>query len=262
MVGPTPRRSPVRAPRAPDRDLAREPVLHPPHVLRDAVRTLLPGWGARANAREAVAQDRRAAQARRAAALDQAHALGPGSWIPLDEGSAQAWPASGSRHGVDLYADDAQLLTGLTAYVADGLAAAEVCLVAATPGHRAGLVRRLALHGLTDPGDRLVLIDAQALLDRFLRDGWPDPQLFDREVGELVRARGGGAPLRVFGEMVGLLQAAGLGPAALQLEKLWVSLQDEVDFDLLCGYPARSVQEPEAEAAVLAHHSHVVAPLR
>ena len=234
---------------------------HLPHVLRATARTVLPGWGARANARDAVEHDRRAALARRATALVQAHALGPGSWVPLDAGSCRAWPASGARHGVDVYADDAALLTQLTAYVADGLAEAHLCLVVATPVHRAGLVHRLALQGLVDRTGQLVLLDAQELLEGFLGDGWPDPALFDRTVGDLVRGRGDGARVRVFGEMVGLLQAAGDGAAAMQLEKLWASLQLELGFDLLCGCPAQALRDPDASAGVLARHSHVDAPL-
>ena len=247
MVGPTPRRS------APT---WRGPVPHLPHLLRATTRSLLPVRGALANARDAVADDRCAARARRAAALVQAHALGPDAWVPL-----QGSPAGGARHAVDLYADDAELLTQLTAFVADGLAANQVCLVVATPLHRAGLLHRLSLHGLGDRGDLLVLLDAQETLDRFLRDDWPDPALFDAVVGELVRRRSGGSAVRAIGEMVGLLQVAGRTGAARQLEKLWAALQVEVAFDLLCAYPAQAVPDADARDAVLAHHSHVVAAL-
>ena len=227
-----------------------------PHLLRATTRTLLPVRGALANARDAVEQDRCAARARRAAAIVQAHALGPDAWVPID-GS----PVGGARHGVELHANDAELLTQLTAFVTDGLAADEVCVVVATPAHRAGLLHRLGLHGLQDRGDLLLLLDAQEVLDSFLRDGWPDPALFDAVVGELVRRRSEGSTVRAFGEMVGLLLAAGEGAAARQLEKLWEALQVEVCFDLLCAYPAQACLDPDVQLGVLAHHTHMVAPL-
>ena len=66
--------------------------------------------------------------------------------------------------------------------------------------------------------------------------------------------------VRVLGEVVGLLPARGMLPAALQLEKPWEHLQRELDFPLLCAYPLVGCDEQDAELRehVLALHPHVV----
>ena len=235
------------------------------HALRAVTRSLRPVTGATRNAHDAVRLDQQAAQARRAAALAGAHASGPSTWICHDQGS---WPPQEQvRHAVDLYADDAELLSHLTAYVADGLAEGETCLVIATPEHRAGLRRRLALAGVDDldgkqGGGRLLELDAEEVLRRFLRDEWPDPELFDLAVAEVLRTLvRWGARVRAFGEMVGILHARGLLLAALQLEKLWEQLQQELDFPLLCAYPLAGSpeQDDDVRQQVLGLHAHVVA---
>ena len=228
-------------------------------LLRAVTRSLRPVSGASDNARDAVRRDRLAVQARRAAAVAGAHASGPSSWTAAEQDS---WPSHQRvRHAVDLYADDAELLSHVTAYVIDGLAQGETCLVVATPQHRAGLRHRLALAGLGEHGGRLLELDADEVLRRFLRDDWPDPALFDLAVAEVLRTllRQGGR-VRVFGEVVGLLHARGMLPAALQLEKLWEQLQRELDFPLLCAYPLVGCDEQDAELRehVLALHPHVV----
>ncbi len=234
-------------------------------ALRAVTRSLRPVSGATLNARDAVRLDRQVAQARRAAALAGAHASGPATWTCDDQG---AWPPRERvRHAVDLYADDAELLSHLTAYVADGLAAGETCLVVASTAHRSGLRRRLDLAGLADlgsqrTGGRLLELDAEALLDCFLRDGWPDPELFDVAVAEVLRTLvRRGVRVRAFGEMVGILHARGLLPAALQLEKLWEALQQELDFPLLCAYPlvGPPEQDDDVRQQLLGLHAHVVA---
>ena len=234
-------------------------------ALRAVTRSLRPVAGATANARDAVLRDHQAVQARRAAALAGAHASGPSTWTADEPGS---WPPQERvRHAVDLYSDDAELLSHLTAYVADGLSQGETCLVVATPEHRAGLRRRLALAGLEDAdgpthAGRLLTLDADEVLRRFLRDDWPDPELFDLAVAEVLRTLvRRGARVRAFGEMVGILHARGLLLAALQLEKLWEQLQQELDFPLLCAYPLAGCpeQDDDVRQQVLGLHPHVVA---
>lgn len=230
-------------------------------LLRVAVRTVNPVAGAIANAQDAVHDDDLERAQRRAAAVQQARALGPDGWTAL--GSASTPPQRGPGHALDLYADDAGLVARLAAYVADGLARGEVCVVIATPEHRAGLRTRLALVGLpqADGDGRLVELDADEVLRRFLRDGWPDPELFDLAVAEVVRAAAGqGAPLRAFGEMVGVLHTRGLDGAAAQLEKLWEALQHEIAFTLLCAYPLTGSPEHDDDLRqqTCASHTHLV----
>ncbi|MBC7373806.1 MAG: hypothetical protein H7323_07440 [Frankiales bacterium] len=100
---------------------------------------LRPLSGATANARDAVHRNTAERERRRDCALQQARALGPAAWTALDAGDAGA---GAPGHALDLYVDDAALLTRLTAYVADGLTHDETCLVIATGPHLAGLKAR------------------------------------------------------------------------------------------------------------------------
>ncbi len=85
---------------------------------------------------------------------------------------------------------------------------------------------------------RLLLIDAQDMLDRFMSAGYPDARRFDASVGNLVRSIARrGSQLRAYGEMVGVLWSRGEDAAALRLEHLWNKLRKEVPFSLFCGYP-------------------------
>lgn len=223
--------------------------------MHPLTRLLRPLAGATANARDAVHRDTAQRERRRDCALQQARALGPAAWTELHPGAA------GPAHAVDLYADDAALLTRLSAYVADGLAGGETCLVIATPGHLSGLRSRLRLTGLDRPtgAGRLLALEADEVLRRFMRDDWPDPELFDLAVAEVARAAG--TPLRAFGEMVGVLHTRGLDAAAHQLEKLWDALQRSLGFPLVCAYPLSGDPEADAELAERAcgWHSHRVA---
>ena len=121
----------------------------------------------------------------------------------------------------------------------------------------------LSLSGLGRERDRgrLLTLDADRLLDRFLRDGWPDPELFDLSVGATVRqCVVAGVPVRAFGQMVGILHRRGELAAALQVEKLWDALHLTVDFPLLCAYPVLDAQDDdEVRARVHARHTHLAA---
>ena len=215
-----------------------------------------PTIGAVDNAYRAVRHDRLAARERWLVSQSLALTSGPAAWTPL---AGAPVPAATRCHGVMAYDTDAALLGQLAPYVVDGLAAGEVCVVIATAHHLAGLRRRLAISGFADSPGRLVALDAEELLSAFVVDGWPDSELFDVHVGDVLRSHlREGSGLRAFGEMVGLLVAQDNVPAALHLEKLWDGLQLQVEFPLLCGYPSATLAglEEETVAGVFARHTH------
>jgi hypothetical protein len=236
--------------------------LSPAGLVRSVLRVVRPQLGAVANAGDAVEADRRSASQRRESAVSQARTAGPFGWTPIEHPLSPV--RSGSGHAVFLYDDDAELVARLASFVADGVACGEVCLVVATRAHLAGLRQRLVVMGLADLLDSglLVEFDADDLLRSFLCDGWPDPDLFELAVGNVVRSRlADGVAVRAFGEMVGLLTAQGNLPAALQLEKLWDGLHLEHRFPLLCAYPAwaPALDDHDDRERVLARHSHLAA---
>jgi CheY-like chemotaxis protein len=156
--------------------------------------------------------------------------------------------AGGDRHGVAAgrhghevfcYRDDAELVPHLTATATTALADGGRLVVVATGEHRAalraalpaGIVNRATADG------RFIDLDADQALAGFMRRGLPDPVLFDRTIGAIIRAQAS-APgaLHAWGEMVSLLWEQGNLVGTLRLEQLWTELQRRVAFDLVCGY--------------------------
>jgi len=173
--------------------------------------------------------------------------------------------ASGSRHFVRFYEEEDFFLTEVAEFIDGSLAVGGVGIVIATEEHLAQLEQRLryaSAIGVTDrPSGRLVALNAAETLARFMVDGRPDAERFDRVVGSVVEAAcAGGAPVHAFGEMVALLCEDGLFDAALELEELWNEMGSRHRFELFCGYPSRvfaSSDHVQAFEQVCRAHSHV-----
>lgn len=188
--------------------------------------------------------------------------------LPLDDGDPDREPGPSHAairkrrtwaHAVRFYDRDRDLMAALAGFAADGWSAGDVVVLITTGEHRAALRWRLASHGLAiaRAEGRLVELDAAETLDTFMRDGRPDPALFDVTVGALVRQCAAAGRVRAFGEMVDVLWGQGNAEAALELEQLWTDLQQTVPFTLLCGYAAARMS-PAEQARVRAAHDHVL----
>jgi DcmR-like sensory protein len=148
------------------------------------------------------------------------------------------------EHVVQLYGNDDQLLTtNVGRYLGEGLRRGDGLLVIATAGHRGTLARRLSSevgYAKAVLEGRLIFLDAEATLSRFMVDGSPDPDLFRSVVGEAlsgVQSHAGHTGARAYGEMVGLLWTAGNYSAAVRLEELWNELLRSTNVSLFCAYP-------------------------
>ena len=149
---------------------------------------------------------------------------------------------------MQFYDADAELVARAGEY----LRGADAAVVIATGAHRAALAGELP-----DP-DRVVWLDAQATLDRLMRDGALDHAAFADVVGGVIRtAAAGGRPVRAFGEMVALLWQRGDVTGALELETLWNELMTSVPFSLYCAYP--SVADADDFARICRAHTAVEA---
>ena len=188
--------------------------------------------------------------------------------LPLDEGdvgreSSPSHAAIRKRrtwaHAVRFYDRDRDLMAAIAGFAADGWSAGDVVVLITTGEHRAALRWRLASHGLAiaRAEGRLVELDAAETLETFMRDGRPDPALFDATVGALVRQCAAAGRVRAFGEMVDVLWGQGNAEAALELEQLWTDLQQTVPFTLMCGYAASRMSQA-GQARVRAAHDHVL----
>ena len=146
------------------------------------------------------------------------------------------------EHFVQFYESDEFLLGALGGYVGAGLAGEEACVVVATEARRAGLDAHLRARGQDPRAARMrgqfFTLDAAETLSRLMAGRSPEPSRFEEVVGGLVeRAGAGERRVRVFGEMVALLWAAGNRDAAIRLEALWNGLLKRRPFQLFCAYP-------------------------
>lgn len=171
----------------------------------------------------------------------------------------------GNAHFVELYDDGLSLAQSVRTFVSVGIGAGASAIVIAEPEHHAvfeaELARVVDLDAARAQG-LYVTADAAETLSKFMQDGRPDPDRFDRVIGDfLQRAGAGGRPVRVFGEMVAVLWAQGNVAGALALEDLWNDLASRNSFRLFCAYPARAFagDGPDPLRAVAERHSHVVA---
>ena len=88
-----------------------------------------------------------------------------------------------------------------------------------------------------------VSLDAAETLSRFMVDAEPDPSRFEDVIGALVEgAAAGQRSVRVYGEMVALLAAAGNHRATIRLEQLWNDLQHRAPVLAVLRVPDGSVR--------------------
>jgi MEDS: MEthanogen/methylotroph, DcmR Sensory domain len=172
-------------------------------------------------------------------------------------------------HAVKFYENSESLCRMAGDFLADGLLDGYPAIVIATLEHREGMAARITERGLDVPtlkahGD-IVLLDAEATLAKFVRDGMPDPLLFARTASSIIEAVSGRhrsvdrrKPPRAYGEMVDVLWRAGQTRSAQQLEILWNNLARYQPFSMLCGYAIDSLYREGDVDAICSHHSHVL----
>ena len=188
----------------------------------------------------------------------------------LTDGSKLLVDHAGPRgHLVQLYeVGETTLVDNVVGYFAEGLKRRQGAVIVATPSHREAFFDALKRSGINvDQAlarEQLVASDAGTLLARFMIDGTPNAELFDKAVGTFVREASGrseGRGLRVYGEMVGELWKTRQYQAAVALENLWNKLAESIEFHLYCSYPIDLFDEHLDIGAlddVLCTHSQLV----
>jgi len=173
-------------------------------------------------------------------------------------------------HLVQLYGHDHQLLaSNVGRYFRVGLRRGDGLLAIATLEHCHAFARELR----QEPGyqaavgaGRLVFLDAELVLAASRVNGALVLERVEDAIISAIqrlRERVGGGRIRAFGELVGILWAAGQLDAALRLEHYWNQLLRCYSFGLFCGYPIDRFDPtvpPQAVDAVLCAHTHVVTP--
>jgi anti-sigma regulatory factor (Ser/Thr protein kinase) len=173
---------------------------------------------------------------------------------PLADGE-HFLPHADGEHSVLFYTRDEELAAGVAEYLARALLAAGAAVVIATPSHQRMIETALNRAGvdvsMEMASGRLICLDAAETLASFSPAGKIDPQAIRQRIGNVVRAAGGrGQPLHAFGEMVSLLWEDGDVLAAIELEELWNSLQEETRFSLMCAYRQAAVSAPGQRGAL------------
>ena len=172
--------------------------------------------------------------------------------MPSEYGSS----ALGShRHVVQFYDRDEELAENAGSYLAGAIADGGAAIIVATPVRCAAFEARLAAGGVDVGAARrdgtLVCLDATRLAQRLSRGGRVNLAAFGTQFRPAVLAAGEApGPVRIYGEVVALLWAAGQVNAALELEGLWNELGREIPFSLFCGYPRHLVESTQHHGAV------------
>jgi hypothetical protein len=178
--------------------------------------------------------------------------------------------AEPEEHVVQLYGEDHQLLVrNVSRFLAEGLKRGDGVVVIATSEHAVAILRQLTEESAEAAGalgdGRLVVLDAQATLDRFMVDGQPDQDGFRAVVGRVLKEVGGRSAtgkIRAFGEMVGILWVDGQQAAATRLEQYWNELLTGSTCSLFCAYPIDVFDggsQTAALEAILCAHTHMCA---
>ncbi|HYE40920.1 MAG TPA: MEDS domain-containing protein [Ramlibacter sp.] len=157
-------------------------------------------------------------------------------------------------HFVCFFDSESTKARSVAAYLASALRLGQPAVAIAKPALLEEIKRDLHRRHVEDepfgPGrGKLVLLDAQEMLDRFCPDGSPDPLLFHTVVGSVFRElRGDARVVSAYGEMVGILCERGRHADALRLEGMWSTLLREIEASLFCGYSRALFDRPEAAA--------------
>ena len=159
------------------------------------------------------------------------------------------------RHIVQFYDADEELTETAGDFLAGAIAEGGAAVVVATPSRCAGFEAQLAAGGVVVGAARrdgtLVCLDATRVAPRLTRDGQVDPAAFNTHFRPAILAAGEApGPVRIYGEVVALLWAAGQVNAALELEEFWNELGQQIPFSLFCGYPRDLVESSEYQGAV------------
>jgi PAS domain S-box-containing protein len=175
-------------------------------------------------------------------------------------------------HSVHFYESDDELAERVAVFVGEGLLAGDPAIIVASPAHRHLFIAHLTAMNIDVDAERdagnLTLLDAEAVLRKFMLGGVPDRELFTRVIGSAIESSGTRGnrwvKVRAYGEMVDILWTSGNQSAAIALEEMWSDLGAVYPFDLLCAYALNGFATAPGAAGVsdiCGEHTHVsIAP--
>jgi CheY-like chemotaxis protein len=174
---------------------------------------------------------------------------------------------SGHCHEVEFYPDDAAFMDGYARFLSDALKIGNPAIVIASEIHRAGILERLDVEGLSLGSAieerRYVELDAAATLSTVMVNGMLSPALCANAIGDLIAratkaGKRGDPRVAICGECAPTLLAAGKAEATIELEHLWDEITKGQPAYTLCGYQWSlfpSGQEDPIFQRICAEHS-------
>ncbi len=170
------------------------------------------------------------------------------------------------EHVVQIYENDDVFLDLLNGFVNGGVNVGECVVVIATASHLKALNNRLKAtgHDVSDLIEKSLYmpLDADQILSMFMVNDWPDENLFNQMVSEVIsKAKIRGRQVRAFGEMVAILWAQGKVGATVRLEQLWNKFCENEAFCLFCAYPKSGFTQDASESVmhICGAHSKMIA---
>jgi DNA-binding NarL/FixJ family response regulator len=150
-----------------------------------------------------------------------------------------------ARHEVEFYADNEGFVDGFARFIKGTLKDGNAVIVIATDAHQSSLLQRLREDGLNILAEiergNYIPLNVTDTLPNFMVNDSPDPVLFRKFAGDLIREAAKGAKgehprVAACGEGVHTLLAAGNLEATIMLERLWDEIAQHYEVDVLCGY--------------------------
>lgn len=168
-------------------------------------------------------------------------------------------------HIVQLYQDRDFLATVVAEYAGEGLRRGDAALIVSRPENAQLFLTALGSRHVdvveAMRRGQLILLDAEATLARFLKDGQPQWTPFREAVGgAIAEVRLRFPVVRAYGEMVDILWQRGDRDAAVQLEEFWNQLAGLQTFSLLCAYYLDNLDSTTYEGlhSICKVHSHFI----
>jgi PAS domain S-box-containing protein len=179
-------------------------------------------------------------------------------------------PLAPSTHSVQFYSEDHVLIEELARLIGMALVSGDAAIIIASKAHRGALMQELEARDLNVSRAlserRLIPLDAEESLSRFMSSHGPDPDLFLQFAGDVINEAKAATKRQqpgvvIFGEMVALLWSDGKQEEAIRLEKLWNDLAGSHSFFLRCAYPIHAFykhEHAESFSSICAQHSNVL----
>jgi MEDS: MEthanogen/methylotroph, DcmR Sensory domain len=171
-------------------------------------------------------------------------------------------------HLVHFYGRDQHaLVTNVGRFFRVGLRRGESLLAIATLEHCDGFARELHREPKYQSAvrdGRIMFLDAEQVLAQCsvgARLALDQLEMLIMSTLQELRLRRHSAPIRVYGEMVGVLWRAGRIDVAVELEQRWQRLVLQNDISLVCGYPINRLdrrENPAAINAIVGQHTHFI----